>query len=708
MTTKPFDFSAHPIPEIYGSNCFNENAMKKLLSSEILQDLQHVQQGDKELTRETADLVAAAMKQWALEKGATHYTHWFQPLTGLTAEKHDSFIKPVKNGQVMMEFSGKELLQGESDASSLPSGGLRATFEARGYTAWDTTSPAFIRDIEGVKTLYIPTVYFSFNGQALDKKVPLLRSCEAIERQTLRVLRALGNNAVRHITVSVGAEQEYFLVDREFYDKRPDLIFTGRTVFGNLAAKGQELDDHFYGSIGERVTVFMHELNYELWRVGIPSKTQHKEVAPGQFEIAVVYEPVNLATDRNQLLMRILKSVAKRHGMKALLHEKPFDGVNGSGKHNNWSLATDDGQNLLSPGESPEDNVQFLLVLTSLIKAVDLYAPLIRVGAATAGNDYRLGKQEAPPAIISMYLGEQLTGLLDSLANDSPYKKRDGESFRLGVNTLPKLPKDISDRNRTSPFAFTGNKFEFRMVGSSQSIAGPNIYLNTAVADVFAEVADRLEKSSDVQAESIVLIKELYSQHKRIVFNGNGYSAEWIKEATRRGLPNLDCTVDALPQLVENKHIELFARHKVFSKEELESRFEVYLETYSKQVNIEAGVMVGMAQRSIVPAVTRYLSELCDDIKRQKALGLSTEELDKIAARLSFELNETIKTTETLHIILAQALSMKDDTLGQARFYHQQVINAMQEVRSHVDALEVYTDKAAWPFPGYDDLLFHL
>jgi len=706
--TVPFDFATNPVSEIYGSNCFNDAAMKKLLPANVFQELQSVQHGDKELTPEVAEAIASAMKQWAIEKGATHYTHWFQPLTGSTAEKHDSFINVKKNGKVVMEFSGKELLQGEPDASSFPNGGLRATFEARGYTAWDTSSPAFIKDTEGVKTLYIPTAFFSYNGQALDKKVPLLRSCDAIERQALRVLRALGNTSTKHITVSVGPEQEYFLVDREFYEKRPDLRLTGRTVYGNLAAKGQELDDHYFGSINDRVTVFMNELNYELWRVGIPSKTQHKEVAPGQFEVAAIYDVANLATDRNQLLMRILKSVARRHGMKALLHEKPFAGVNGSGKHNNWSIATDDGQNLLSPGESPQDNLQFLLVLTSLIKAVDMYAPLIRASAATAGNDHRLGQNEAPPAIISMFLGDQLSEILDYLISDTPYKKRDGEWLKLGVNALPKFPKDMTDRNRTSPFAFTGNKFEFRMVGSSQSLAGPNTLLNTAVAEVFLEVADRLEKSNDVKAESIKLIKEFYGSHKRVVFNGNGYSDEWVSEAKKRGLPNLTCTVEALQQLTEPMNVALLTKHKVFSAEELESRLEVYLEIYSKQVNIEAGVMVEMARRSIVPAVTRYLSELCDDIKRQKALGFATDELEKIALKISFGLNESIRASEALHIILAEALALKDDFLAQAKFYHEKVIEGMTDLRSHVDMLEVYTDKAAWPFPGYEALLFHL
>jgi glutamine synthetase len=696
------------LEEIFASNCFNDSAMKNYLSADIYLELQEIQYGNTDLTPRVAEAVASAMKCWAIEKGVTHYTHWFQPLTGSTAEKHDSFLSIGKDGKVIMEFSGRELLQGEPDASSFPNGGLRATFEARGYTAWDTTSPAFIKETEGVKTLYIPTAFFSYNGQALDKKVPLLRSVDAIERQALRVLRALGNTEVQHLSVCVGFEQEYFLVDRAFFEKRIDLRLTGRTVFGNLAAKGQELDDHYFGSISDRVTVFMNELNFELWKVGIPSKTQHKEVAPGQFEVAAIYDTVNLSIDRNQLLMRILKSVARRHGMKALLHEKPFAGINGSGKHNNWSIATDDGQNLLTPGDSPEDNLLFLLVLTSLVKAVDMYAPLIRASAATAGNEHRLGQNEAPPAIISMYLGEQLTDILEHLVSGKPYKTQDGVVLKVGVNALPDLPKDMTDRNRTSPFAFTGNKFEFRMVGSSQSLAGPNTMLNAAVADVFSLVADRLEQADDAKTEMVAIIKEYYKNHRRVVFNGNGYSSEWIDEAKRRGLPNLPSTVESLKQLVEPIHIAMLEKHKVFTKEELESRYEVYLEIYSKQVNIEAGVMVEMTRRSIVPAVTRYLSELVHDIQSQKSIGLKTAELEKIASLLSHELNETIQAGEALHIALAKALALSDDTLAQAEMYYHEVIERMKDLRSHADMLEVFTDKEAWPFPGYEDLLFRL
>ncbi|MGI6432519.1 MAG: glutamine synthetase III [Sphaerochaetaceae bacterium] len=694
--------------ELFGSNLFNDAAEKRLLTSHVYQQLQLVKLGEQDLSSDIAEAVATAMKQWAIEKGATHYSHWFQPLTGTTAEKHDSFISFGPQKELIMEFSGKELLQGESDASSFPNGGLRNTFEARGYTAWDTSSAAFIREVEGVRTLYIPTAFFSYNGQALDKKVPLLRSCDALERQTLRVLHALGYEEVKHITISVGPEQEYFLVDRTFFDMRLDLRLTGRTVFGNLAAKGQELDDHYYGSIGDRVTLFMHDLNIELWKVGIPSKTQHKEVAPGQFEVAAIYGAANVSTDQNQLLMRILKSVARRHGMKALLHEKPFAGVNGSGKHNNWSISTDTGLNILSPGESPEDNVLFLLVLTSLIKAVDEYAPLIRSSVATAGNEHRLGKNEAPTAIISMYLGEQLTDILEHLTANKPYTKRDGEILKVGVNALPGLPKDMTDRNRTSPFAFTGDKFEYRMVGSSQSLAGPNTLLNAAVTDVFYEVANRLEGSSKPKETAIELIKEFYAKHKRIIFNGNGYAPEWQTEAKKRGLAIVNSTVESLKALTEAKHVKMLNKHNIFSFEELASRQEVYMQIYSKQVNIEAGVMVEMSRRDIVPAVTRYVSELCDDIAIQKEMGFNTQELEKIAGLLSHELNAIIKSQEELHILLAQALALSDEPQKQAEYYSSVITDKMAQVRSHADMLEIYTDKRAWPFPGYDDLLFRL
>ncbi len=702
------DFSIHPVTEFYGSNCFSDTEMQRYLSAEAMEALHRVQQGKSELTTDLADNVASAMKEWALEKGATHFTHWFQPLTGHTAEKHDSFIHPTAGGKVLMEFSGNELVKGEGDASSFPNGGLRATFEARGYTAWDTTSPAFIKDIDGVRILYIPTAFFSFMGAALDKKVPLLRSVQAVEKQTLRVLRALGNSTTSHITVNIGPEQEYFLVDRQFYEKRPDLRLTGRTVIGNLAAKGQELADHYYGTINDRVTVFMKELNYELWKLGISSKTQHKEAAPNQFEVAVVYDAANISTDHNQLLMDVLQSVALRHGMVALLHEKPFSGVNGSGKHDNWSLSTDDGQNLLSPGASPEDNVQFLLFLTSLIKAVDLYAPLLRAGAAVAGNDHRLGAAEAPPAIISVYLGEQLSGLLDSIVDDVQWNKQDGQFMKLGVTSLPKLPKDMTDRNRTSPFAFTGNKFEFRMVGSSQSMADPNIYLNAAVADVLAGVADRLEKVSDREAESHAIIKEFYATHRRVVFNGNGYSNDWIEEARSRGLANYPDTVSALPQVLQDQFVQMLERQKVLTREEQESRLEIYLDTYGKQVNIEASIMVEMVRKGIIPVVTDAVQRTCSSISAQQALGFDTTAQKQVAQTMSKELNLTITCCERLHIAVAKALALKGDSLAQATCYRDEVMDLMQALRGHVDLLETFTEKKYWPYPSYDDLLFRL
>jgi len=702
------DFAKTPVTDFYGSNCFTETEMGKYLSDPTIRELKEVQRGQRELTSDMADYVASAMKQWALARGATHFCHWFQPLTGLTAEKHDSFITPTKGGKVLLEFSGKELIKGEGDASSFPNGGLRATFEARGYTAWDTSSPAFLKDVSGVKTLYIPTAFFSYNGEALDHKVPLLRANQAIEKQTLRVLRALGNTSAKRIIVNVGPEQEYFLVDRQFYEKRPDLRITGRTVMGNLAAKGQELNDHYYGSISDRVTIFMRELNNELWKLGISSKTQHKEAAPNQFEIAVVYDAANLAADHNQLLMDVLKSVALRHGMVALLHEKPFLGVNGSGKHDNWSLATDDGTNLLSPGSRNEDNIQFLLFLTSFIKAVDEYAPLIRCGAATAGNDHRLGSSEAPPAIISLYLGEQLSTILEDIAEAKPSCKKDRQFVKLGVSMLPQLPKDLTDRNRTSPIAFTGNKFEYRMVGSSQTVSNANIYLNTAMAEVLEEVADRLEKATDIDFESHCIIKEFYQNHKRVIFNGNGYDAAWEVEAKERGLPNFSDTVSALPEMMSEKSLHLLASQKVLSKCEVESRVEISLQTYSKQINIEAAIMVEMCRKYVIPSVTKYLGILSESITHQEAIGLDATEQRKIATTLSSTLNKSIAATEDLHVSIAKALSFKEEVLKQAQLYRDEVSNQMLSLRSHIDVMETYTDKGIWPFPSYDDLLFRL
>ena len=702
------DYTKTPVTDFYGINCFTEVEMGKYLSDYVIRELKEVQRGQRELSSELADHVASAMRQWALAKGATHFCHWFQPLTGLTAEKHDSFITPTKGGKVLLEFSGKELIKGEGDASAFPNGGLRATFEARGYTAWDTSSPAFLKEVSGVKTLYIPTAFFSYNGQALDKKVPLLRSTLALEKQTLRVLKALGKTKAKRIIVNIGPEQEYFLVDKKFYDQRADLRLTGRTVMGNLAAKGQELNDHYYGTIGDRVTVFMTELNYELWKLGISSKTQHKEAAPNQFEIAVVYDAANLSTDHNQLLMDVLQMVALRHGMVALLHEKPFSGVNGSGKHDNWSLATEDGTNLYAPGNNLEENLQFLLFLTAFIKAMDVYAPLIRAGAATAGNDHRLGSSEAPPAIISIYLGEQLSSILDAITEEGNCAKGKSQYVKMGITALPELPKDLTDRNRTSPIAFTGNKFEYRMVGSSQSVAGPNIYINGAVAQVLQEAADRLEAADDVELECHNIIRDFYQGHKRIIFNGNGYSQEWKAEAKRRGLPEFPDTVSALPQMAHESSIALFEAQQILTRSEVESRLEIYLQTYSKQINIEASVMVEMCRKQIIPAVSRYLGALSTSIINQEAIGLAALEQKKLASRLQQSLEESITLTESLHIAVAEALSHSDDARAQAEFYRDEVGTRMHGLRSHIDLLETYTDRSFWPLPSYDDLLFRL
>ena len=661
-----------------------------------------MQRGQRELSSELADHVASAMRQWALAKGATHFCHWFQPLTGLTAEKHDSFITPTKGGKVLLEFSGKELIKGEGDASAFPNGGLRATFEARGYTAWDTSSPAFLKEVSGVKTLYIPTAFFSYNGQALDKKVPLLRSTLALEKQTLRLLKALGKTKARRIIVNIGPEQEYFLVDKKFYDQRADLRLTGRTVMGNLAAKGQELNDHYYGTIGDRVSVFMSELNYELWKLGISSKTQHKEAAPNQFEIAVVYDAANLSTDHNQLLMDVLQMVALRHGMVALLHEKPFAGVNGSGKHDNWSLATEDGTNLYAPGNnlrrtssssssSPPSSRRWTCM------------PPYQGGAATAAMT-TASVLEAPPAIISIYSASSSPR---SSSHHTGGQLRQGKSqyVKMGITAL-QLPKDLTDRNRTSPIAFTGNKFEYRMVGSSQSVAGPNIYINGAVAQVLQEAADRLEAADDVELECHNIIRDFYQGHKRIIFNGNGYSQEWKAEAKRRGLPEFPIPSRAAPD--GNDAIALFEAQQILTRSEVESRLEIYLQTYSKQINIEASVMVEMCRKQIIPAVSRYLGALSTSIINQEAIGLAALEQKKLASRLQQSLEESITLTESLHIAVAEALSHSDDARAQAEFYRDEVGTRMHGLRSHIDLLETYTDRSFWPLPSYDDLLFRL
>jgi len=701
------DFVETPVTSVYGSNLFSNAVMRERLPKNVYKELLSVQSGEKELTLGVAEVVASAMKDWALEKGATHYTHWFHPLTGLTAEKHDSFISPTSDGRVLMEFSGKELIKGEPDASSFPSGGLRATFEARGYTAWDTTSPAFLKQDPTGTTLCIPTAFIGYYGHALDKKVPLLRSMDALNVQAMRVLKALGNDTSKRVLTTVGPEQEYFLIDKAYYDKRPDLMLTGRTVFGSMPAKGQEMEDHYFGAIKERVALFMRELNFELWKVGVAAKTQHNEVAPNQFEIAPIFTTTNVAVDGNQLVMETIKKCASRHGMEALLHEKPFAGVNGSGKHNNWSMATDDGMNLLEPGENPESNARFLLFAAAVIEAVDRYALLIRSSAATAGNDHRLGANEAPPAIISVFLGTQLSEILDSIVDGKAYAQKGGDTIKLGVTSLPALPKDLSDRNRTSPFAFTGNKFEFRMVGSSQSIATPNTYLNIAVAQILSEFADKLEKASDKKAAIQTLVKDSYSKHRRVVFNGNGYSEEWVREAERRGLPNVRATVDVLPVLMQSEIFSLFEKHNVLTKAEMESRYHIYLEKYSKQINIEAGVMVDMVKRSIFPAATAFAGSLARESASLAAIGAVSAPQEKRAKRIAELTSELYDETEKLEKVLAEAQDI-DDEFSQAKAYREKVFGQMGNVRSRADAIEMLVAKDAWPLPTYEDLLFRL
>ncbi|MDR2072054.1 MAG: glutamine synthetase III [Spirochaetaceae bacterium] len=702
------DFTKTPVAELFGSNCFSNAVMKERLPKNIYKEILAVQAGERELTLTVAEVVAAVMRDWAISKGASHYTHWFQPLTGLTAEKHDSFISPTGDGKVIMEFSGKELVKGEPDASSFPSGGLRATFEARGYTAWDVTSPAFLKQDPTGTTLCIPTAFISYYGQALDKKVPLLKSVDALSVQAIRVLRALGNETSKRLITTVGPEQEYFLVDKEYFDKRPDLLLTGRTVFGVLPAKGQEMEDHYFGALKEKVAGFMRELNTELWKVGIPAKTQHNEVAPNQFEIAPVFLNSTAAVDANQLVMETIRTVARRHGMEGLLHEKPFAGVNGSGKHNNWSMATDDGINLFDPGENPEANARFLLFAAAVIEAVDRYALLIRASVATSGNDHRLGANEAPPAIVSIFFGGPLTEIFDNIAEGkNSGKTESGALIKLGVTSLPALPKDVSDRNRTSPFAFTGNKFEFRMVGSSQSIATPNTYLNAAVAQVLKEYADKLEKASNKNEAIQGIIKESYSKHKRVVFNGNGYTDEWVREAERRGLPNVKNAVDALSVLIRSETIALFEEHRIFTKEESESRYHIYLEKYSKQINIEAGITIELARRSIFPAASDFSAKLAKDAAALAAIGAVSSAQEKRAKRIAELSSELFDETAKLETVLGEAQDTVD-VQAQAKAYFEKVRPAMDNVRDKVDALEKLVSKNAWPLPGYEELLFKL
>ena len=654
-------------------------------------------------------MIAHEMKEWAIEKGATHYTHWFLPLTGVTAEKHDSFISaPLPSGKVLMSFSGKELIKGEPDASSFPSGGLRATFEARGYTAWDCTSPAFVRQDASGAVLCIPTAFCSYTGEALDQKTPLLRSMEAIDKESLRLLRLFGNTTSRKVTPSVGAEQEYFLVDAEKFLQRKDLIYAGRTLFGAMPPKGQELDDHYFGTIRQRIAAFMRDVNIELWKVGVSAKTQHNEVAPAQHELAPIYTKVNIAVDHNQIVMQTLKRVASQHGMKCLLHEKPFAGVNGSGKHNNWSLVTDDGINMLEPGKTPHENTQFLLVLTCILKAVNQYADLLRESAADPGNDHRLGANEAPPAIISVFLGEQLEDVLEQLiSTGEATHSLKGGTLQTGVTTLPDLYKDATDRNRTSPFAFTGNKFEFRMVGSRDSIANPNIVLNTIVAEAFAEACDVLEQADDFDKAVHDLIKEYATENQAIVFNGNGYSEEWVKEAERRGLPNIKSMVEAIPAITTEKAVQLFERFNVFTRAELESRAEIQYEAYAKAINIEARTMIDMASKQFVPAFIGYTKTLADTINSVKAAGADASVQMEILNEVSALLKETKEALQVL-VKLTEEAAGKEEGPEQANFYHSEVVPAMEALRAPVDKLEMIIDKEVWPMPSYGDLIFEV
>jgi glutamine synthetase len=699
------------LSELFGSHCFSNAVMRERLPKTIYAELLEVQAGERELSPAVAEVVASAMRDWAIERGATHFTHWFHPLSGVSAEKHDSFIVPTGDGRVILEFSGKELTKGEPDASSFPSGGLRATFEARGYTAWDVTSPAFLKRAPSGVTLCIPTAFVSYYGHALDKKVPLLRSMAAISREALRVLRALGDAKTKRIVPTIGPEQEYFLVDRTYYKQRPDLLLSGRSLFGSMPAKGQELEDHYFGAIEERVGAFMRELNAELWAMGVAAKTQHNEVAPNQFELACLYSTANVAADSNQLVMETINKVAERHGMAALLHEKPFDGVNGSGKHVNWSLATDGGANLLEPGSDPASNARFLLFLTAVIEAVDTRAGVLRASAATAGNDRRLGGHEAPPSVISIFLGEALSGILDALVEGKPCASPSGGCLEIGISSLPRLPRDLTDRNRTSPFAFTGNKFEFRMVASSQSVATPTTVLNAAVASVLASFADRLEaavaRGVDPQAEMSRIVIESYRAHRRVVFDGNGYSPEWAREAERRGLPRFRSAVDAIPEFASASSVEFFSALGVFSREELDSRCLIYLERYAKQINIEAGVMVDMARRSIFPAASRTAAEFAragSDLAASGAPSAAQERRAHRLAELSASLSEA---TDRLEEALEKAQGL-DEPLARARAYRESVVPRMDELRAVGDALERVMDKAAWPFPSYEELLFKL
>ena len=690
------------ITEVFGSNVFDDRVMRERLPKETYKALQRTIKDGHSLDINAATVVANAMKDWAIEKGATHFTHWFQPMTGISAEKHDSFISPTGDGKIIMEFSGKELIQGEPDASSFPSGGLRATFEARGYTAWDPTSYAFIKD--GV--LCIPTAFCSYGGEALDKKTPLLRSMQAINKQALRVLKLFGNEDVKSVKTTVGPEQEYFLVDKEVYDKRKDLIYTGRTLFGAKPPKGQELEDHYFGIIKPRVQAFMKDLNEELWKLGILAKTEHNEVAPAQHELAPIFTTTNIAADHNQLTMEIMQKVAQKHGMVCLLHEKPFDGVNGSGKHNNWSISTDTGVNLLNPGETPYENAQFLTFLCAVIKAVDEYQDMLRVSVASAGNDHRLGANEAPPAVVSMFLGTELTEILEAIENDIPYDSKEKEILKIGVHTLPKFPKDTTDRNRTSPFAFTGNKFEFRMLGSSSSVSCTNVVLNTAVAEELRQFADILETADDFEESLHELIKKTIVEHKRIIFNGNGYDDKWIAEAEKRGLLNLKSTPDCLPYSLHEKNIKLFTKHKVYTETEMRSRYEILSENYSKVINIEALTMLDMAKKDILPSVSLYAHELSDTIVAKQACGdVDCSYEQDLLKKVSKLTGTAYKKVAALQDAVLKAKDITDNT-ELARFSKDSLFAAMSELRITVDELETCVSAEYWPYPSYGELLF--
>ena len=699
---------AQSIPEMYGSLVFNDKVMRSKLPKDMYKALKKTIENGTHLELDVANSVAVAMKEWATENGATHYTHWFQPMTNVTAEKHDSFISPTGDGQVIMDFSGKELVKGEPDASSFPSGGLRATFEARGYTAWDPTSPAFIKD----KTLYIPTAFCSYSGEALDKKTPLLRSMDVLNKEAVRILHILGNKEVRHIDTTVGPEQEYFLVDKDLYKKRKDLIFCGRTLLGASAPKGQEMEDHYFGALKPRVAAYMHDLDEELWKLGIPAKTKHNEVAPAQHELAPVFDTTNVAVDHNQLTMEIMKKVADKHNMVCLLHEKPFEGINGSGKHNNWSMSTDTGVNLLDPGKTPAENTQFLVFLVAVIKAVDDYADLLRVSVASAGNDHRLGANEAPPAIVSIFLGDELTDVLKSIENDTFFSNKHAVQMDIGAKVLPHFIKDTTDRNRTSPFAFTGNKFEFRMLGSAASVANPNIVLNTAVAEVLAEFSASLKDVPEEEMESAVhaLLKKTIEEHKRIIFNGNGYTDEWVEEAEKRGLYNLKTTPDALPHFIAEKNIELFTKHGIFTREELFSRYDIWLENYYKTINIESNTLAEMIQKQVIPSVYTYVEKLADTAaaKKSVAADISVASEAALISKLSTLADTMAKDLETLKADTAKALVSSDDVLACSKAYQGTVLEDMEVLRKSADEAEALIPDELLPYPTYDELLFSI